>query len=63
LEADFADDICLLSSSFKDMESKINEFVDVASEFNLKINVNKTKEMRINILIMKKQINNTRART
>lgn len=41
------------------MESKIHELVDVASEFNLKINVNKTKEMRINTLITK----NTRARS
>jgi hypothetical protein len=53
---DIADDICHLSSSFKDTESKINELVDIASEFNPKINVNKTKEISINTINMKKQI-------
>jgi hypothetical protein len=46
-DLDFADDICLLSSSFKDLKSKINELVDVANELNLKATINKTKEMRI----------------
>jgi hypothetical protein len=55
-DLDFTDDICLLSSSFKDMESKINELVEAASEFNLKINANKITEMRINTILTKTQI-------
>jgi hypothetical protein len=35
---------------------KHDELVDVNSKFILMINVNKTKEMGINILIMKKEI-------
>lgn len=52
----FADSICLLTISFKDTVPKHDELVDVNSKFILMINVNKTKEMGINILIMKKEI-------
>lgn len=43
-DLDFAVDICLLLSPFKDTKSKINELVAVASEFYLKIDVNKNKK-------------------
>lgn len=50
------DDICPISSSFKEVESNINELEDVASKFNLKIIVNETKQTRIDTFITKKQI-------
>lgn len=47
-DLDFADDLCLLTNSFKDMEAKLNDLKTEASEVGLKINGKKTKEMRYN---------------
>lgn len=44
----FADDICLLAQRFRDMEEKIKRLKEEAEGAGLKININKTKEMRIN---------------
>ena len=50
-DLDFADDICLLSSSHKDMQDKINKLTQNANNIGLKINVGKTK-------LIKKNVNN-----
>lgn len=47
-DLDFADDICLLSHSFGDMQNKVNTLLEVIKGAHMKINVKKTKEMRLN---------------
>jgi hypothetical protein len=47
-DLDFADDICLLSQRYRDMEIKLVKLQREAEDAGLQINVNKTKEMRIN---------------
>lgn len=47
-DLDFADDICLLSSRFSDMEGKLRGLQEEAKTVGLHINVKKTKEMRLN---------------
>jgi hypothetical protein len=47
-DLDFADDICLLAQSFKDMEAKLNDLKVEAQNIVMKINSQKTKEMRVN---------------
>jgi hypothetical protein len=45
---DFADDICLMAQRFHDMEEKLTNLQEVAKRGRLNVNVNKTKEMRVN---------------
>jgi hypothetical protein len=47
-DLDFADDICLMSHKLTDMQEKIDALAREAAKLNLKINCNKTQEMRIN---------------
>lgn len=47
-DLDFADDICLLSHTFKDMSEKLKELEAEAQRVGLKINTAKTKEIRMN---------------
>lgn len=47
-DLDYADDICLLSHNFNNMQSKINTLVENASKAGLKVNIPKTKSLRIN---------------
>lgn len=46
-DLDYADDICLLSQSFQDMDTKLARLQKEAEIAGLKINIQKTKEMRI----------------
>ena len=50
-DLEFADDIALISSKFEDMQMKTNKLEETASKTGLKININKTKSMRINTKI------------
>jgi hypothetical protein len=45
---DFADDICILAQSFKDIEAKLTDLKIEAQSIGIKINSQKTKEMRVN---------------
>lgn len=47
-DLDYADDICLLSQNFADIEAKLKVVESEAAKCGLKININKTKVMRIN---------------
>jgi hypothetical protein len=47
-DLDFADDICILALSFKDMEAKLNDLKVEAQNTGMKTNPQKTKEMRVN---------------
>ncbi|KAI8115934.1 LINE-1 reverse transcriptase like protein [Lucilia cuprina] len=47
-DLDYADDICLLSHKFDDMQSKLNDMESEAALCGLRINIPKTKAMRIN---------------
>ena len=47
-DIDFADDICELTHRFQDMEDKLETLILYAGQVGLKINVQKTKLMRIN---------------
>ncbi|KAJ4428965.1 hypothetical protein ANN_25961, partial [Periplaneta americana] len=46
-DLDYADDICLLAHSFKDMKAKLQQLEKEAQKVGLQININKTKELRI----------------
>lgn len=48
-DLDYADDICLLTHTFSDMQSKLSLVQETASHAGLKINIGKTKTMRINV--------------
>jgi hypothetical protein len=48
LDLDFADDVCLLSHTFHNMEKKMRELESKGKAVGLKINSAKTKTMRIN---------------
>lgn len=48
-DLDYADDICLLTHTFSDMQSKLSLVQEIASYAGLKINIGKTKVMRINV--------------
>jgi hypothetical protein len=50
-DLDFADDICLLSQRYSDMKDKLIRLQQEIKLAGLNINVNKTKEMRINAQI------------
>jgi hypothetical protein len=52
-DLDCADDICLLLQSHKDMEGKLEDLNKEAVKVGLKINVTKTKVMKINSKINK----------
>ena len=45
---DFADDICLLSHKFIDMQAKVYCLVMLARSVGLELNISKTKAMRVN---------------
>jgi hypothetical protein len=47
-DLDFADDLCLLSQSFRDMNQKVQDLIKIAKGAGLKINSKKSKIMRIN---------------
>ena len=47
-DLDFADDIALLSSKYRDLQSKTSSLKSNAERVGLKINANKTKVMRLN---------------
>jgi hypothetical protein len=47
-DLDFSDYICILAQSFKDMEAKLNDLKVEAQNIGMKINSQKTKEMRVN---------------
>lgn len=47
-DLDFADDIALLSHRHRDMQEKTNQLVTSAAKIGIKINVAKTKIMKIN---------------
>ncbi|XP_024868629.1 uncharacterized protein LOC112452576, partial [Temnothorax curvispinosus] len=46
-DLDYADDICLLAHTFRDMQEKLSELADLALEAGLRINIRKTKSMRL----------------
>jgi hypothetical protein len=46
-DLDFADDICLLAQIFKDVKAKLNDLKVEAQNTGMKINSQKTKEMRV----------------
>lgn len=48
-DLDFADDICLMSQTANDMEQKLRQLVKYGEQVGLKVNVAKTKLMRINV--------------
>jgi hypothetical protein len=53
-DLDFADDICLLSQRHIDMKDRLIRLQQEAKLAGLNINVNKTKEMRMNAQIEEK---------
>jgi hypothetical protein len=46
-DLDFADNICIVVQSFKDMEAKLNDLKVEAQNSGMKINSQKSKEMRV----------------
>ena len=50
-DLDYADDICLLTHKYADMQQKIRKLSELAGEVGLKINISKTKTMRLNTTI------------
>jgi hypothetical protein len=53
-DLDYADDICLLSQSYKDMKDKLKDLNKKAVKVGLKINATKNKAMTINSKIKTK---------
>ena len=53
-DLDYADDLCLLSQSFKDMKEKLEDLNKEAVKVGLKMNASKTKAMKINSKIKTK---------
>ena len=47
-DLDFADDLCLLSETHGDMQTKLEDLINEAEKTGLVINVKKTKAVRIN---------------
>jgi hypothetical protein len=47
-DPNIADDICILAQGFKDIEAKLNYLKVEAQNTGMKINSQKTKEMRVN---------------
>lgn len=52
-DLDYADDICLISHKFVDMQSKVDELVELAKGVGLEINIEKIYAMRMNNAIDK----------
>lgn len=46
-DLDYADDLCILAQSLNDIQMKLNELQSISERAGLKINIQKTKEMRI----------------
>jgi hypothetical protein len=44
-DLDFADDLCLLSYNFRDMNQKVKDLIKIAKGAGLKINSQKSKTM------------------
>jgi len=53
-DLDYANDICLLAQRFCDMEEKIKRLKKEEELVGLRININKTKGLRVNIPNMQK---------
>jgi hypothetical protein len=53
-DLDYADDICLVSQSYKDMKEKLEDMNKEAVKVSLKMNASKTKTMKINSKIKTK---------
>jgi hypothetical protein len=53
-DLDFADDICLMAQRFHHMEEKLTNLQEETKRARLNINVNKTKEMRLNNKIQRR---------
>lgn len=47
-DLDFADDVCVISQSYNNMQEKLNRMQERGARAGMKINCKKTKEMRIN---------------
>jgi exonuclease III len=47
-DLDYADDIVLLSHNHRDMQSKTDDLVNEAQKVGLKVNISKTKDLRVN---------------
>ena len=47
-DLDFADDLCLLSETHGDMQTKLEDLINEAEKTGLVVNVKKTKALRIN---------------
>ena len=47
-DLDYADDICLMAHKQTDMHEKLKDLVKESSKVGLKVNIDKTKELRIN---------------
>lgn len=47
-DLDYADDLCILSHNTKDMKGKLEDLISFAKDAGLKINVAKTKLLRVN---------------
>jgi hypothetical protein len=45
-DLDYADDIVLLSHNFGDMQAKLNNFVEESQKVGLRVNIEKTKDLR-----------------
>ena len=52
-DLDFADDIALISSKFNDIQDKTTAVKEWAEKAGLKINIGKTKNMRLNTRIVR----------
>jgi D-hexose-6-phosphate mutarotase len=47
-DLDYAGDILLLSHNFKDMQAKLNDLVEESQKVELRVNNEKTKDLRVN---------------
>ncbi len=47
-DLDYADDIVLLSHNFGDMQTKLNDLVEESQKVGLRVNIEKTKDLRVN---------------
>jgi hypothetical protein len=45
---DYADDIVLLTLNFKDMQAKLDDFVEESQKVGLRVNIEKTKDKQRN---------------
>ncbi len=47
-DIDYADDIVLLTHNFRDMQAKLNDLVEESQKVGLRVNIEKTKDLRVN---------------